>query len=238
MNFARRPFLAVLAFLCCSLYAFNAGAAPYPNEQQLRTALAEAARLLEPEGLALEVVEGKKAGVNLPLLSAGLNVKTGACVVFYNTEPEQELRKFFAKIDDDKMPIWLNSIAVHEATHCVEQREAYLRNQFDKVLPPSIERANMTVQGYLSVVKSGAVHTWGEALADIASLLYLKQAEPNDWETYAKGIATMRHDLSWKWPAHDTSPWLNRLIAANPKQPAGQSLFETAFQLRRQFQPK
>ena len=34
----------------------------------------------------------------------------------------------------------------------------------------------MNIQGYVSVVKSGALEAWGEALADISSLLYLKQA--------------------------------------------------------------
>jgi hypothetical protein len=235
MKFACRHFVAVLALLGCSL---SVSAAPYPNEKQLRTSLDEAARILKDEGLQLEMVDGPKAGVTLPLLSAGLNVSNGVCVVFYNTAPEEQLRKFFSKIADKDMPTWLNSIAVHEATHCVEQREAYLNHRFEKVLPPGVEHNNMTVQGYLSVVKSGTVHTWGEALADIASILYLKQELPEQWRTYAKGIAAMRHDLAWKWPDHDTSPWLDKIIPSKLELPAGQSLFDSAFQLRRQFQPK
>jgi len=37
-------------------------------------------------------------------------------------------------------------------------------------------RENITVQGYLAVVKSGSVETWAEALADIVSVLYFKEA--------------------------------------------------------------
>jgi hypothetical protein len=83
----------------------------------------------------------------------------------------------------------------------------------------------------------GAVQTWGEALADIASLLYLKRAAPERWSYFAEGIAAMRHDLAGKWPEHDTSAWLHRVIAANAAAAPGQSVFEAAFELRRRFKP-
>ena len=95
----------------------------------------------------------------------------------------------------------------------------------------------MTVQGYLSAVKSGALETWGEALADITSVLYLKQAVPDRWAQFANGLAAMRHDLARKWPAHDTSAWLYPIIAADIDKAADQSLFEAAFRLRRQYRP-
>ncbi len=47
----------------------------------------------------------------------------------------------------------------------------------------------------------------------------------------------MRHDLAWKWPEHDTSAWLHQVIAADIGEAVNQSLFETAFQLRRQYLP-
>jgi hypothetical protein len=126
---------------------------------------------------------------------------------------------------------------VHEVAHCIEYREAYVRKRFDKILPPGFRSDSMTVQGYMGAVKSRTLRTWREALADIASLLYLKQATPNHWLELAKGVAAMRHDLARKWPGHDTSPWLYRVIAAGANVPRNQSLFETALQLRRLYRP-
>jgi len=45
----------------------------------------------------------------------------------------------------------------------------------------------------------------------------------------------MRQGLAGKWPEHDTSPWLYRIISADVSQAANQSLFETALQLRNQY---
>jgi hypothetical protein len=55
----------------------------------------------------------------------------------------------------------------------------------------------------------------------------------------AKRVAEMRHKLARKWPTHDTSPWLYKIIAADAGDIAvpSQSLFETALQLRRQYRP-
>lgn len=232
ISFFRRG-LAAVAFLA----GVNASAAPYPNEVQLRTAIAEAASLLKSEGLTVEMHDALKSGVTLPLMAAGLNLDSGACIVFYNATPEPGLTGFFSAIDDRDLPVRLNAIAVHEATHCVEQREAYLRKRFDKVLPDSIDHAGMSVQGYLSVVKSGVTETWAEALADIASVLYLKEVEPERWQRFAGDIAAMRRDTADKWPLHDTSAWLRKLIAANASRAPGQGLFEAAFQLRRELRP-
>lgn len=225
--------VAALALLCCS----HASAVPYPTEDQLRTAIGEVAGLLKSEGLELEILDARKEGLTRPLMAAGLNQTTGVCLVFYNTKPEDGLIQFFDSIDQKDLPVMLNAIAVHEATHCIEQREAYVRKRFDKVLPPDFKRDNMTIQGYLSVVKSGALLTWSEALADIASVLYLKRAVPGQWVRFSNRIAAMRRDLAWKWPEHDTSAWLHRIIAADTGEAANQSLFEAAFQLRRQYRP-
>ena len=86
-------------------------------------------------------------------------------------------------------------------------------------------------------VKSGAVETWGEALADISSLLYLKQNVPGLWLNLGRRISAMRRALAAKWPEHDTSVWLDRLISADPTTPDNVSLFDAAFQYRKQFQP-
>lgn len=234
MKPACRRLFAALALLLSTAVA----AAPYPTEDQLRSAVAAGAGVLKTQGIELKMLDARKEGLKLSLLAAGLDLDSGTCLVFYNSQPAAALGKFFAGMEDQDLPIWLNAIAVHEATHCVEQREAYLRRHFDKVLPPQFERQDMTVQGYLSVVKSGAVETWGEALADIASLLYLKEAVPERWAYFATGIADLRHDLAAGWPEHDTSPWLRQVIAANPKRVAGEDLFEAAFELRRRFQPE
>lgn len=234
MKSAYRRAIATFAFLCCS----HGFAAPYPNEGQFRSAIGKVAGVLKSEGLELEILDAQKENMSQPLMGAGLNLSNATCLIFFNTKPEDGLNQIFEAMDDSDLPIWLNAIAVHEATHCVEQREAYIHKRFDKVLPPDFKRDNMTVQGYLSVVKSGAVETWGEALADIASVLYLKQTVPDRWQHFAKGIAAMRHGLAWKWPEHDTSAWLNQVIAANPEPAPNQGLFEAAFQLRRQFRPK
>lgn len=234
MGLMCRQALVALAALCCA----HAFAASYPTEDQLRTAIGVAAGLVKTEGLALEMQDGREAGVTLPLMAAGLNLNNGVCQVFYNTKPEDGLKRFFDAIPEKDLLPWLNAIAVHEATHCIEQREVYLRQRFDKVLPPDFKREGMTVQGYLGVVKSGAVETWGEALADIASVLYLKQAEPDQWVSFAQGIMVMRRDLAGNWPSHDTSPWLQKLITAHDDPPSQLSCFEAAFQLRRQFRPQ
>lgn len=213
-------------------------AAPYPTEDQLRSAIAAGAEVLAPEGIELEMFDARKEGLNLSLLAAGLNLDTGICLVFYNSQPAERLTRFFDGLKEEDLPIWLNAIAVHEATHCVEQREAYLRQRFDKVLPPQLEHQDMTVPRYLSVVKSGNLETWGEALADIASILYLQETVPERWTYFAQGIATLRHDLAARSPEHDTSVWLRQVIAQNPPQVSDQDLFETAFKLRRRFQPE
>lgn len=233
MKSAWRHSVAALVLVCC----VNALAAPYPTEDQYRTAIGEVAGLLKSEGLELEMLDARKEGLTRPLMAAGLSLSSGVCLIFYNTQPEDGLNQFFDAIDEKDMPLWLNAFAVHEAAHCIEQREAYIRKRFDKVLPPDFKRDDVTVQGYLSVVKSGAVETWGEALADIASVLYLKQAVPEKWMLFATRLAAMRHDLARKWPVHDTSSWLYKIIAANADRAAHQSLFEAAFQLRRQYRP-
>jgi hypothetical protein len=229
----RRAFV-VLAMLCGG----NVGAAPYPTADQLRAAIGVAADLLKAEGLALEMHDALEAGVTLPLMAAGLDLTDGTCQVFHNPTPEDGLKRFFDGIEERDLPLWLNAIAVHEATHCIEQREVYIRHRFDKVLPPDFKREGMTLQGYLGVVRSGAVETWGEALADIASVLYLKQAVPEQWVSFAQGIVALRRELAAKWPYHDTSPWLAKLVASLDEPPAPQNIFEAAFQLRRQLRPQ
>lgn len=225
--------LAVFTLLC----SIDANAAPYPSEIQLQTAIRDVVGLLKTEGLALEIFDAQKEGVTRPLMAAGLNLDTGVCIVFYNTKPENGLIQFFGGMTDKEMPVWLDAIAAHEATHCVEQREAYIRERFSKVLPPGCECHGMTLQGYISVVESGTTETWTEALADIASILYLKQAEPVRWRHFATGIADMRHDLAAQWPEHDTSPWLRKLIASNAVTAKGENIFDAAFRLRLQLQP-
>jgi hypothetical protein len=209
----------------------------YPTEDQLRTAIEIAAKQLQAEGLSLKMFDAQTVGKAQPLLAAGLNLDSGACLIFYNTKPEDGLTQYFETISETDLPLLLNSMAMHEVAHCVEQREAYVHKRFDKILPPGFGSDTATFNGYVQAVKSGALETWGEALADITSLLYLKQAAPDHWVELAKGVAGMRHTLAYKWPEHDTSPWLYKFIATDAEATANQSLFETAFQLRRQFRP-
>jgi len=231
---ACRRWIASLALLCC----VQVSAAPYPTDEQLRTAIEVGAGVLKTEGIELEMLDARKEGLALSLLAAGLSLESGTCLVFYNPRPTEGLTRFFDPLDEKDMPIWLGAIAVHEATHCVEQREAYLRRHFDKVLPPAFKSQGMTVRGYLSVVKSGAVETWGEALADIASVLYLKKTVPDRWIPFARGIAALRHDLAAQWPEHDTSAWLQEVIAREVGKATQQDIFDAAFRLRREVQPK
>lgn len=225
--------IAAAAVLSC----MNANAAAYPTEGDFRQALGDIAGLIRAEGMELEIHDAERHGLTLPLLSAGLNIDTKACLVFFNTRPEDGLTQYFAGIGEHDMPLLLRALSVHEVTHCIEQREAYVHQRFDKVLPDTYQGAQMNLQGYASVVKSGMVETWGEALADITSLLYLKQQEPDRWLPLARGISAMRHGLASKWPLHDTSVWLDRLIAADPATDAKVSLFDAAFRYRRLFRP-
>ena len=234
---------AVLFLVCgiCFAQAPSGGRAEnplaYPTAGQLRTAIEHAATLAKAEGLDVEISDAQKAGMTQPLLAARLSVETGACQIFYNSKPENGLTQYFETIAANDLPVLLIAMAIHEVTHCIEYREAFVRRHFDKILPPGFRSDSMTVQGYLGAVKNGTLQTWGEALADIASLLYLKQATPDRWLVLAGGVAGMRHDLSRQWPEHDTSPWLYRIIAADANAPRNQNLFETAFQLRRQYRP-
>ncbi len=218
-------------------WSVAAHAADYPTERQFRQALNDITYVVQAEGLALEVLDAQTEGLDQPLLSAGLNITTNSCLVFFNTLPEDGLTQFFAATSERDIPLLLRVMAIHEVTHCIEQREAYVHQRFDKVLPEAYKQDNMSIQGYSSVVKSGAVETWGEALADISSLLYLKQTAPDQWLQLAGRISTMRHALAAKWPLHDTSVWLNRLIAANPDNGDNTNLFDAAFHYRKQFRP-
>jgi len=225
------------ASLIALLFCTTPSASVYPSETAMRQAIHNGARMLRAEGIEIEVRNAQESKVNLPLMSAGLNLTSGVCMVFFNTLPEEGLRKFFDPISEEEMPVLLEAIVVHETTHCVEQREAYVRKDFGKVLPADVDSNNMTIQGYLSVVKSGAVENWGEALADIASVLHLRRTVPDRWLYYANHIAAMRRDSAKKWPEHDTSPWLEKLIADDTKDIGDQNLFELAFQLRERYRP-
>ncbi len=217
------------------LWAVGAHAAGYPTESQFRMALGDIDAVVRAEGMALEVLDAEQEGVTLPLLSAGLNIDTNTCVVFFNTLPEDGLVQFFSAINEHELALMLRAISVHEVTHCVEQREAYVLKRFDKVLPDAYKQDGMSIQGYLSVVKSGAVETWGEALADISSVLYLKQTVPGQWLALATRISAMRRELGTKWPTHDTSDWLDRLIELNPDIDGRSSVFDAAFLYRKEF---
>jgi hypothetical protein len=237
MRAARNRIVAigVLALgLCC---AMGADAAGYPTESQFRRALDEVAAMVRAEGMELRVLDAQKEGLTRPLLAAGLNIEANACLVFFNTRPEDGLTQFFARLSERDLPPILRAISVHELTHCVEQREAYVRQRFDKVLPDAYRQSGMTIQGYISVVKSGALETWGEALADISSLLFLKQTMPDRWLHLARRISAMRHELAHRWPQHDTSAWLDRLIDANPEIDEDANVFDAAFKYRKQFRP-
>jgi len=239
-----RTCIAALLLLVCGI-CFSQGLptgrpghpAAYPTESQLRTAIEDAAKLAKADGLDVEIFDAQKLGMTQPLLAARLNGATDSCQIFYNTKPENGLTQYFATIDANDLPVLLTAMAVHEVAHCIEYREAYVGRRFDKILPPGFRSDSMTFRGYMGAVKSGTLQTWGEALADIASVLYLKQATPNHWRELAQGVAGMRHDLARKWPGHDTSPWLYRVIAADANVPRNQSLFETAFRLRRLYRP-
>ena len=228
-----RHAVAALLLLGC----IDACAAPYPTEIQLRTAIASVAGLLKTEGIALEILDAQKEGLTQPLMAAVLTASGDTCLVFFNTRPEDGLIQFFETFQDKDLPVLLNALAVHEATHCFEQREALIRKRFDKVLPADLKRDTVTVQGYLTVMKSGALVTWGEALADIASVLFLKQAVPAQWTYFAQSLAGMRSGLAGKWPAHDTSAWLYKMIATEPGQALSPNLFESALHLRSLYRP-
>ena len=233
MKLPCRHAVVALALLFCA----NAGAMPYPTEGQLRTAIGSVAGLLKAEGIELDVVEAQTVGLTLPLLAAGLTPTGDTCRVFFNTRPENGLIQFFEAFDEQALPVVLNALAVHEAMHCFEQREAVVRLHFGKVLPADFKPDTVTIQGYLAVLKSGALVLWGEALADIASVLYLQQVAPDRWDYFANSLAAMRHGLAGKWPDHDTSPWLYKVIAADAGAVTRQGLFETALRLRSQFRP-
>jgi hypothetical protein len=230
--FFRQP--AAALFLLLGLNAF---AAPYPSEPQLRAAAGNVAELLKMEDIELEIVDALAVGLTQPLFAAGLTPTGAVCRIFFNTTPENGLIQFFAAFDATDFTVLLNALAVHEAMHCLEQREAIIHRHFDRVLPVDFKPDTATIQGYLAALKSGALVLWSEALADIASLLYLQQAVPDRWSYFAHSLAAMRRDYAGKWPDHDTSPWLYKFIA-DADRAGAQSLFETALQMRSQYRPR
>lgn len=223
----------------CLLFASAfAQALPYPDETQFRGAIAESASMLKAENIGWEVLDAQKEGLKRPLLSAGLSLKDRVCLIFFNTQPVADMQSFFDAMQPQDLRLWLNVLVVHETAHCVEQRDAYLNKQFGKVLPPGYPHEGMNVQGYLSVVRSGAVEAWGEAFADIAAVLYLKEAEPQRWVELANQLLALRAERAKLDPEHDTSPWLRKFIAEQPSMTPGQSIYERAFQLRRLYRPE
>lgn len=238
MMLAARRWIAVTVIAASGLFGnVNADAAGYPKERQFREAIEDVAGVVRAEGMALKVLDAQKEGLSRPLLSATFDIASNACMVFFDTRPENSLTQFFASLTEPDMALILRAISVHEMAHCVEKREAYVRQRFDKVLPDSYKPSDMTTQGYISVVESGALENWGEALADISSVLYLKRADPGRWRYLARRISTMRQELAAKWPQHDTSPWLNRLIDADPEIGTDANLFDMAFKYRKLFRP-
>jgi hypothetical protein len=227
-------FCAPLVALCC---APSLVAAPYPTADQMRLAIQDVSAHLKAEKMEVEILDARKDRVKHPLMAAGLRLGDGICIVYVNDVVEPRLEKFFGAVAVPDMQIWLNSIALHEVAHCIEQREAYIRRRFDLVLPPGLPRENVTVQGYFAVVKSGTVETWGEAFADIVSVLYLREAVPERWAQFANSLVALRSDLAQKWPEHDTSAFLRAVIAGGASRPPERSLFDTAFELRRLHDP-
>ena len=96
---------------------------------------------------------------------------------------------------------------------------------------------NITVQGYLAVVKGGSVETSAETFANIVSVLYFKKVVPERWAQFANSLAALRTDLAKTWLKHNTSAVLHNVIVVGANKPAGRSLFEAAFELRRSNDP-
>jgi hypothetical protein len=222
---------------CLMLTCAAAHALPYPDEAQFREAVTVADSYLKSQNIPMELLDARKERVSRPLMSAGLSLRDGVCLIFFNPEPVADVQPFFDAMPSGDFAVLMRALAVHESAHCVEQRDAYLNKEFDKVLPPTIPRDGMNVQGYLSVVRSGAVEAWGEAFADLAALLYLKQQEPDRWVDLARQLLVLRIERAKLDPEHDTSPWISRFIAEQPSPVAGQSIYERAFELRRLYRP-
>lgn len=220
------------AFLSCAAFS-----APYPTEEQYRKAIDEAARVVKSEGLVVEVFDAQKEGVNRPLMAAGLNLTKGTCMVFFNTLPRRDLIVFMESIAEKDLDVWLNMLAIHEVAHCLEQREAYIHKQFQQVLPPNVKLKDVTLQGYLSVVRSGAVESWGEAFADIVAVLYVKKLMPEEWIRFATSLADMRDSRARGDPEHNTAPWLRKVIANNAEMDASLTIYQAAFEMRKLYRP-
>lgn len=235
MHALRRVAAALLFF---ALPATGALAAPYPDEGQLREAIAGVAGLLRGEGMAIEIIDARKAGVTRPLMAAGLHTGRNVCMVFYNPKPAAILGAFFERMPDADLPLWLRAVAVHEITHCVEQREAYVLRRFDRILPPGIAAQGMTIQGYVSAQRAGSLELWGEVLADIAAVLWLQQAVPAEWRRFAGELARLREELAARNPSHQTTAWLRAMLEADARKEDGGTLFDAAMHLRNQYRAR
>ncbi len=224
--------LSALALACaCGMTA----AAPYPNENQLRDAISAVAHLVRNEGMGIEIVDARKAGVARPLMAAGLNTSRNLCMVFYNPKPASILEPFFDRMPEEDLGLWLKAIAVHELTHCVEQREAYVLARFDRILPPGLPVEGMTVQGYVSAQRAGTFELWSEALSDVAAILWLQEVAPAVWKRFALDFARLREELASRNPSHQTAVWLHAMLAADAHRQNDQSIFDAAIRLRIQY---
>lgn len=219
-------------------WATGGAAATYPNEAQFRRAIAEVAPVAAAESLVLEALDAQKENLKRPFMASGLSLINGNCMVFYNTQPFADLKEFFDTMPEADLPLWLRVMAVHEITHCVEQREAFVHRRFARALPPGHIVKGMTVKGYLSDVKTREVGLWQEALADISAVLYLQQAEPTRWKRYAEELAALRAELAPRHPAHVTTGWIEQMLEREPVVRKGESVFERAFVLRMELNPR
>ena len=113
---------ASLFLLFCAVPSLGA---PYPSPGQLRQAIGEMSARLKAEKMDVEVLDARGNGVAVPLIAAGLRLADSTCIVYVNEVIEARLEKFFGTMPVQDMPIWLNSIALHEIAHCIEQREAF-----------------------------------------------------------------------------------------------------------------
>src|ERR1700722_8569902 len=89
-----RLWVAVVGMVCCA----PVFAASYPTGDQLRKAIADIAAQVKSEKLEVEILDAQKEGVTRPMMSTGLSLGDGVCVVYYNTRPEDGLVQFFDSV--------------------------------------------------------------------------------------------------------------------------------------------
>lgn len=231
-----KKFVSLLFVLGALLASTIAWTAPYPTKTQFEDAIAAIAPMVKQQA-GLEVIAESGGGWDVSLMAA--NLARGKCRIVYDLEPTKEIiQDFFLPIADENLAAWLRAIVVHEATHCVQYKDAFMDGHLDGIVPPQYSRQITTIEAFILKRQEEPFTLWREAASDIAAVLYLAEEAPSCWRILVSHLYDIRRREASSAPEHDTSAWILGMLNSTQEPLVSQSnLFEAAFTLRVKLQP-